>query len=177
VDPDLADSLLGFTSYVSVVPEPALLARLHHAGLLSEPDRLEAIERMAHLAVHTPDDGWINGSAWKILLTPADRAILFDKVRTELVPRLDTGEAWGDERDGDDDPVDSTLFGYEMAFEDEGDAETAQAFAEARDAYSQLPIKAGEDYLEMEDRLPLANTRVAPAPNTSRSIFDDIDSE
>jgi hypothetical protein len=177
VDPSLPASLLKFTFYVSVVPEPAMLARLHEAGLLSEEARLEAVDRMTDLAVDTPDDGWINGSAWKILLTPADRAMLFDKVRTELVPRLNTGCAWGDEREPDDDPVENALVGYEMAFEDEGDVETAQAFAEARDAYSQLPIKVREDYLEMEDRLPLAGTRPAPAPDTSRSIFDDIDGE
>ncbi len=177
VDPGLPASMLRFTSYVSVVPEPAMLARLHEAGLLSEEARLEAVERMADLAVDTPDDGWIKGPAWKILLTPADRAMLFDKVRAELVPRLDTGEAWGDERDGDDDPVDNALFGYEMAFEDEGDAETAQAFAEARDAYSQLPTRVRVEYLEREDQRPLADTRAAPARSTSRSIFDDIDAE
>ncbi len=154
-----------------------MLARLHQAGLLSEPARLEAVERMADLAVDTPDDGWIKGSDWKVLLTPSDRAMLFDKVRTELVPRLDTGDAWGDEREGDDDPVDNALFGYERAFEGEGDFETAQAFAEARDAYSQLPTRAREDYLEWEDRVPLAGARPAPAPNTSRSTFDDIDAD
>ena len=140
---------------------------------------LEAVERMADLAVNTPDHGWIRGSDWKILLTSGDRAMLFGKVRTELVPRLDTGEAWGDERDGDDDPVDDALFGYQMAFEDEGDLETAQAFEAARDAYAQLPIKAREDYPEPRSgaRAPLASTKLAPAPNMSRSIFDDIDAE
>jgi len=112
---------------------------------------------MADLAVNTPDHGWIRGSDWKILLTSGDRAMLFGKVRTELVPRLDTGEAWGDERDGDDDPVDDALFGYQMAFEDEGDLETAQAFEAARDAYAQLPIKAREDYPERVSFITVVN--------------------
>jgi hypothetical protein len=133
---------------------------------------------MAHLAVDTPDDGWTSASVWKVLLTSGDRARLLEKVRTELVPRLATSEGWGDdERDGDDDPVENSLWGYERAFEGEGDFETAQAFAEARDMYSQLPIRARQDYRDWEERAPLTGTNLAPAPNTSRSMFDDIDAE
>ena len=169
---------MNFTSYVYVVPQPGVLARLHQAGLLGESVRLQAVERMARLAVTTPDDGSIKGSAWKILLTPGDHARLMEKVRTDLVPGLETGEGWGDdERDEDDDPVESALFGYERAFEEEGDSETAQAFAEARDMYSQLPTKTHEEYTDWEDRAPLTGARLAPAPNTGRSIFDDIDAE
>ena len=47
-------SLVNFTSFVYAVPEPAVLARLHQAGLLSEPVRLQAVERMADLAVTHP---------------------------------------------------------------------------------------------------------------------------
>ncbi len=178
VDPGLPSSLVDFTSYVSVVSEPGVLARLHQAALLSEPVRRQAVEQMAHLAVNTPDDGWTRGSDWRVLLTSGDRARLFEKVRMELVPRLATGEGWGDdERDGDDDPVESSLRGYERAFEDEGDFETAQAFAEARDMYSQLPIRVRQDYRDWEERTPLTGTNLAPAPNTSRSIFDDIDAQ
>lgn len=155
VDPGLPGSLVCFTSYVNAVNEPATLARLHEAGLLSEQVRLQAVERMAHLAVTTPDDGWISGSAWKVLLTLGDRARLFEKVRTELVPRLETGDGWADaERDEDDDPVENALWGYELAFQAEGDFETAHAFAEAREWYSELPIRAAEEYSDWEKWAP-----------------------
>jgi conflict system STAND superfamily ATPase len=177
VDPDLPASLVNFTSYVYAVSEPGVLARLHRAGLLSESVRLQAVERMAHLAVTTPDDGWIQGPDWKVLLTPDDHTRLMDEVRDELVPRLESGYLWeGGERE-EDDPLESALQGYEIAFESQGDFETAQAFARARDMYSQLPPSARDDYGDWEDRAPLVNTRLAPAPNTSRSIFDDIDTE
>jgi hypothetical protein len=100
-----------------------------------------------------------------------------DKVRTELVPRPETLDGIGDgERDPDDDPVESALFGYRRAFEREGDFETAQGFEDACDAYSQLPPKSREDE-DYETRSPLTGTRLAPPPDTGRSIFDDIDEE
>lgn len=103
---------------------------------------------------------------------------LFEKVRTELVPRLETGDGWADaERDEDDDPVENALWGYELAFQAEGDFETAHAFAEAREWYSELPIRAAEEYSDWEKWAPLTGTRLAPPPNTSRSVFDDIDAE
>jgi hypothetical protein len=177
VDPGLPASLVDFTSYVVWVPEPGVLARLHQAGLLAESVRLQAVDRMAHLAVTTPDDGWIRGSAWKVLLTRDDRAKLFENVRTELAPRFETAEYWDDggERDEDQDPVEGALLGYERASKEEGDVETAQVFAWAWELHSQLPTREREDYRDLRDRRPLTGTRLAPAPTTSRSIFDDID--
>jgi hypothetical protein len=177
VDPDLPSSLCDFHSYVHWMPAPGMLARIHAAGLLTEQVRKQAIDRMAHLAVTTPDDGWLRDTAWKTLLTASDRAQLLDKVRTDLVPRLDTLDGIGDgERDPDDDPVESTLFWYQHAFEEEGDYESAQEFEWARDAYSQLPDKTREDD-DSQDRSPLASTRLAPPAENGRSIFDDIDEE
>jgi hypothetical protein len=177
VDPELPGDLVKFHSWVYAVPEPAVLARLQRAGLLIEQVRKQAVERMAYLAVDTPDDGWLEGYDWQTLLTPSDRVMLFDRVRTELVPRLETLDGVGDgERDPDDDPIESALAGYQRAFKREGDYETAEAFAEARDIYSQLPAKEREDY-DFQDRSPLASTRLAPPPDTGRSIFDDVDED
>lgn len=166
-----------YFSSVFATPEPAVLARLHQAGVLSEPVRLQAVERMAHLAVTTPDDGWLSDSAWKILLTPDDRAMLMEKVRTELVPRLATDDAWDCyERDPDDDPVEHALLGYKWAFENVSDFETAQAFADAYEMHSQLPAMTREDDSDWI-RGPLTDRKLAPPPDTGRSIFDDIAAE
>jgi hypothetical protein len=176
IDPELPGSLVNFTSFVSAVPEPAVLARLRRAGLLDEQVRLQAVDRMAYLAVKTPDDGWLRTQNWKILLTPADRARLMDKVRTDLIPRLETLDGIGHgERDPDDDPYESALLGYQLEFEKDGDFEAAEAFDLAREFYSQLPAK-DRDYGEyQEDPRPLARPGLAPPPGTDRSIFDDID--
>lgn len=134
---------------------------------------------MAHLAVTTPDDGWLNSQDWKILLTPADRATLIDKVRADLIPRLATLDGIGDgERDPEDDPIESALLGYEMAFENDGDFEAAQAFSFAREDHSQLRAKEDRDYdIDYRDPRPLASPTLAPPPHTDRSIFDDVDED
>jgi bifunctional DNA-binding transcriptional regulator/antitoxin component of YhaV-PrlF toxin-antitoxin module len=125
-----------FTSYLSVVSEPDVLARLHQAGLLSESLRLEAVERVAELAIVTPDSGWVRDDAWKILLTAHERATLMERVRTELVYQLEY--LLPEEREPGYDPVKTSLRGYKEAFESEGDHETARAFAEALRMYSSV---------------------------------------
>jgi hypothetical protein len=164
-----------FTSYLSVVSEPDVLARLHQAGLLSESLRLEAVERVAELAIVTPDSGWVRDDAWKILLTAHERATLMERVRTELVYQLEY--LLPEEREPGYDPVKTSLRGYKEAFESEGDHETARAFAEALRMYSELPEKSYDYPDDDADRRPLSGTRLAPPPDTGRSIFDDIDAE
>lgn len=173
VEPGLPHRLAAFKSFVEAAPEPSVLARLHQAHLLSEPVRLRAVKRMAHLAVETSDSGWIHLPAWEVLLTPGNRAQLMDTVRNMLVPRLSTGKGWLPEEREEDDPVERSLFDYQRAFEDAGDAETGSAFAEALDEFRELPIHPSEDYEpddDWYDRGPLA-----PQPKSDRSIFDDID--
>ena len=172
VDPALPGSLTGFGSYVRWMPEPEVLARFHQAGLLSEEERGKTVERMAVLAVRTPDDGWLKGPDWEILLTASDRAMLMDRVRTDLVPQLD--DVGDGEREADDDPIDNTLFWYERAFREAGDDETADAFELARDGYQRLPVRQSEEYDE-QYRSPLTRPGLAPEPDAGRSIFDDID--
>jgi hypothetical protein len=175
VDPDLPANMVHFISYLSVVSEPDVLARLHQAGLLSESLRLEAVERVAELAIVTPDSGWVRDDAWKILLTAHERATLMERVRTELVYQLEY--LLPEEREPGYDPVETSLRGYKEAFESEGDHETARAFAEALRMYSELPEKSYDYPDDDVDRRPLSGTRLAPPPDTGRSIFDDIDAE
>ena len=152
-----------------------VLARLHRVHLLSEPMRLRAVDRMAKLAAETPDSGWIRLPAWKVLLTPADRARLMDTVRNVLVPRLKNDDyVFPEERAEDDDPVESSLSDYRRAF---GDAEAGSVFAEALDAFRGLPIRSLEDYDPDDDWYNRSTTYrgpLAPQPETGRSIFDDI---
>jgi hypothetical protein len=81
------------------------------------------------------------------------------------------------EEDDDDDPVEQALFTYEKAFEDAGDPESAGAFDEARETYSQgKPSSSGtNESWEPGASTPWRNDDLAPPPTSDRSIFDDID--
>lgn len=176
VDPGMPYTMLGFGSFLYAVTEPGVLARLHRAGLLSEPVRCRAVERVTELAIDTPDSGWLTDKAWDILLTPRDRAVLMRKVREDLIPALEYTDWDQDDKESGHDPVEDSLNKYKEAFEKEGDHQAAAAFAEAARMRAEVPEKyydyddAGQGY-----RRPLTGTRLAPPSDTGRSIFDDID--
>jgi hypothetical protein len=138
---------------------------------------MQAVERMADLAVSTPDDAWVNSLDWEILLTADDRTMIMDKVRTDLVPLLDDlfGVA---ERERHDDPIDNALFRYEKEFSKAGDYDTASEFDSARDFYNQLPYREDdEEEYDYQGRSALTRSGLAPEPDAGRSIFDDIDED
>jgi hypothetical protein len=180
VDPGLQDLMLNFTSYLYPGNEPDVLARLRTAGLLSEPVRLRAVEHVAELAIETPDGGWLTGKAWEILLTPGERAALMQKVREDLIPGIGNADWLLDDEHKipDDDPVERTLRIYMDAFEKEGDYQTVAILAEALRVRAGVPVRY-YDYDDDEQGYsePLTSTRLAPPPDSGRSIFDDIDEE
>jgi hypothetical protein len=180
VDPGLPERLTDFTSFVNAVPEPDVLARLHRAHLLSERVRLNAVKRIAGLAVETPDAGWLHVPAWQVLLKPAERISLLDTVRTELVPRLGTYEdPLPGERADQDDPFEAALIEYRKAFTDAGDLRAAAAFDEAIEAFREQPIGSQEDYEPgagyNSGSFAGYGSALAPRPTAGRSVFDDID--
>jgi hypothetical protein len=176
VDPGLPDRMLKFTSYLAAVPQPGVLARLHRAGLLSEPARLRAVERVAELAVETPDADWLTETAWRILLTAGDRAALLQRVREELVPNLEDIDHWDDEGEPGFDPIGYYLNRYEHAFEEAGDHGTAKAFAKAARERASKPTRDDDDdYDDAEYAASAVDTRLVPPASSGRSIFDDID--
>ncbi len=173
VDPGLPEMMLGFTSYLNVVSEPDVLGRLHRANLLREPVRLRAVERVTELAIETPDSGWLTDDIWKLLLTPGERAALMQKVREVLVPALP--DLWLNVEEGDG-AIEESLDTYREEFEKEGDHEIAAAFEQAaRQCAEQAASPYDDEEAEQPYRRPIASTRLAPSPDSGRSIFDDID--
>ncbi|MCW2930390.1 MAG: hypothetical protein JWM19_1352 [Actinomycetia bacterium] len=179
VDPGLPGRMLNFTSFLDSVTEPDVLARLREAGLLSEHDRLQAVHRMAALAIETPDSGWLAGYAWKVLLEPHERAALLRRVREDLAPGLGDNVCYlSDGRQPGYDPIEQSLSDYEEAFEKDGDHETAALFAAAARKYAAQPVVIdGDDGWDIlpESRREIGDARLGPPVDTGRSIFDDID--
>jgi hypothetical protein len=170
--------MLNFSSFLNAAAEPDVLARLREAGLLSEQDRLQAVQRMAGLAIGTPDSGWLAGYAWRVLLEPHERAALMQRVREDLAPGLDDSVYHlSDGRQPHYDPIEESLNDHRETFDKDGDHETAAIFAAAARKYEALPVTDDDDGYteEPEFRSKTEDTRLASPLDTGRSIFDDID--
>ncbi|MEU9646130.1 hypothetical protein [Streptomyces sp. NPDC048188] len=184
-DPQLSETLVKFHSPAQYDTRTTVLARLHKAGLLTEDIRQRAVERMKELAVSGPDASWIEDTDWQkkvwhLLLTDEEREQLFKHVRQELVPTLvDVVGEWLEDATGDDDdPIESALFWYYLAFDERGDDDAAAEFDHARDFYnderrSRPPSNDGWEPDAVEDD---GGQRGRHQPSGSqRSLFDDID--
>ena len=163
-----------------------MLARLHQAHLLSEKIRLQAVERMAQLAVETPDAGWLHLPAWKVLLRPEERSELLNAVRTHFVSLFDSGDYWFADAREEDDPVERALLDYQRAFEDAGDPDVTYSIELALDVFRDVPTRSSDydpdGYWDPEweeraedDGYERRQSSLALPPTPGRSIFDDID--
>ncbi|WP_406436651.1 hypothetical protein OHB14_61765 [Streptomyces sp. NBC_01613] len=57
-EPDIVAHMAMFTSFLNVVDEPRLLARLKQANLVHPEDHQRIVKRVTKLAVESPDAGW-----------------------------------------------------------------------------------------------------------------------
>lgn len=192
VDPEFLAGLLEFYSYLDSHDQPAILARLHQAGLLPEAYRRRAIANVWELAVETPDAGWTHLQEWKILLTQDERDTLKEHVRKELIPNLDAIRSdWYVNRDSSDDDPDSyyylledALKHYKEEFSDIPSVSSVlvEAIERVRDDaaeeahesdYRGYARKSDDDDHAWPDSIPFNGQGF----NVSgRSIFDDLDS-
>jgi hypothetical protein len=179
-DAGMVARLLDFHSYLSIAPEPGVLARLKKLGKLAEPQRRRAIKNLSDLAVETPDADWLAAPEWAHLLTERERVQVMDRVREELVENLDEAlYAWRDGRapfiDADSyyDPLEGALIRYRDEFA--LDAVAVRKLDRALEEIGELRDDA-EQSAERPERPTLtpAETGVS-ARGSERSIFDDVD--
>jgi hypothetical protein len=179
-DPDFVERLLGFGSYLSIAPEPRVLARLRETGLLQESHRRTAIARASELAIETPDADWLDAPEWAVIASDGERREILERVRSDLIPSLrDDIDNWRMNRDSDQDPDDyfrpleETLERYAAALS--GDSAVVAELRAAIDEVNQLRHEANNDYQPPAAR-PFSLR--SPVPNSTggdRSTFDDVD--
>ncbi|MGW5210599.1 nSTAND3 domain-containing NTPase [Streptomyces sp. NPDC004051] len=174
--PNLPSRLTDLIPCVSDAPEPAVLARLRQKGALPEIYRRRVVENMGDLAVNCLDTSWITEQVWDQILTDSDRADIFRRVRTSLLPRLEEAirENWTSEwlRSGRvRNPLELSLRTYRFAFEVIGDSVTARFFRDALESF------LGDQQVEVSDgQGVLFAAPVVDASNKehSRSLFSDL---
>jgi hypothetical protein len=165
-------------SYLYAVSDVGVIVRLHEVDLLPESERVRHVDTIRHLAVETPDSGFMRKDV-RGLFTTQEYEDTLEYVRSTLLPNLEECiDNWG--FNCDDEPaqhfseLESALDDYKKAFSNEEasisyiDAgltkmnETIASLSESRG-----PRTREDDFYER--RGPLA------AADEARSIFDDVD--
>jgi hypothetical protein len=180
LDQDFIPRLLRFGSYLSVVPEPRVLARLHEGGLLADADRRNAVARASDLAVETPDADWLDAPEWKVLATESERGSILERVRDQLIPVLsDEVSNWRSNYPGDrepDDyyrPLEEALARYASALA--GDPRTLIELEAAIEEVQSLRFDDDSTYEPASAPHWATQSPVSDAGRSDRSIFDDVD--
>ncbi|MGW3455451.1 nSTAND3 domain-containing NTPase [Streptomyces albidoflavus] len=174
--PALPSRLTDLIPCVSDAPEPTLLARLQQKGALPETYRQRVVENMGYLAIDCLDTAWLTDQPWHQILTDSDRAVIFERVRTSLAPRLEEAirDNWTSKwlRSGRvGDPLTRSLQTYRSAFESIGDFGTARTFRHALETFlddRQVKVSEGQGVLFPESVVE------TPRTDLCRSVFSDL---
>ncbi|MFC9465137.1 nSTAND3 domain-containing NTPase [Streptomyces coelicoflavus] len=183
-DPQFVPQLTRLISFLDAIHESKVLARLHQAGLLSPEQHSRIREKVATLAVETPDAAWLRDPEWQILFSKSDEQYLLQRVREDLIPDLDwVLDVWRDNYPSDEEPsryystLQEQLRTYREAFDQ--DTEVADALDQAIAEVEETIDSSYNDYEPGPDEHPDIRGRInvsGQEHSRSRSIFDDIDS-
>jgi hypothetical protein len=172
-------SQLHVGSYLYAVSDVDVIVRLQEVGLLPESERLRHVDGIRHLAVDTPDSGFLREDL-RGLFTPKEYEDTLEYVRSQLLPNLEECIGnWSDNCNDDPDEyfseLKNTLRDYKEVFNEEETSiffidaglasidETIASLSESRSGRT----RGSDDFYGR--RGPQAVT------DESRSIFDDVD--
>ncbi len=170
-------TLLNFAGYRGVSWRPLLLARLHRAGVLPEPLRLQAVELLGRLAIEEFDNSWL-GVGVVGLFSESESSVLLMRFQDECLPVLDEFiDTSADGYDSEVSPAEryqfarDTVSAYLEVFDDPGvkcQLEDALARIEAR-------VASAEEDFNPPSRSSFAPARHVPSVASGRDEFDDVD--
>ncbi|WP_393096702.1 hypothetical protein [Streptomyces sp. LN325] len=173
-----------FTSFLSVVDEPRVLARLQQADLIEPAHHQLIVERVTKLAVESPDAGWTWLPEWKVLLSDTEREQLLSHVKLQLPSRF--GKILQDWRSNyNPDEADPQTHFEELEIELNRYQDVFADDADAVSAIEQALEKMNEAILTIDDELvpqgpdvaaPHGHSALPDAPY-GRNIFDDVDDD
>ena len=180
-NPDLLHEVSHPGLYLSAVPEVPLAMRLHELGLLPEEQRKTFVESVSEYALEGEDASALSDEEMRTLFTDAEYDELIQKLRFDLLPRLEAiWEGWE--------------YNYSPDYSPEEYMEPHLEFLRT------LSVEFGEDQSELEmlnyqlwlaeewiednqlesvGETPrqLEEIEATARPESRRSIFDDIDED
>jgi hypothetical protein len=174
-------SSLRLRSFLDVISDADLVARLHAFGLLPESERLRHVAELRSLAVGTPDAGFITEKVGDIL-TSEERDRIVAAVRDELLPDLAREiDTWEDNHDGKEDPA-SYFYRLQAALKQYREMLSHDALAvrqiesglkkvekSVNNLWSHMPPEREYDRDDYEPGIRGA------VSDDGRSVFDDVD--
>ena len=177
--PEVFDQIARPGLYLHAVSEVRLAERLHEVGLLPEEKRRQFVETVSKYAIDGEDTHALGDVGIRSIFTDEEREDLLERVRCQLLPRLDDVRShWEEEYQPDGSP-EEYMQQLLDSFNTLGDA-----FAD--DPFAMLIIEREVDTVQewIADNTPqewerkprtLGSVETRTLPQSARSIFDDID--
>ena len=165
--------------FLDTVPEVRLAERLHEFGLLPEEKRKKFVETVSSYAIEGEDTYALNNVGIRAIFTDEEHDELLERVRSELLPRLDdVRRDWEGNHSSDERPeehMQQLLTSFDTLEDVFADDEFAMRIIEREIEATQEWI--AENTPEEPERSPrtLGSVETAAPPQSVRSIFDDID--
>ncbi len=178
-NPGLIDQVSRPGLMLSAMSEVDLAVRLHELELLPEANRKVFVDTVSKYAVDGDDMRALRNQDIRGLFTDDEHAALVERVRKELVPRLDrVREKEQDHYSRDrsaDDHIESLLEGFEILKETFADDVTAIGLIDEQ--IEEAKSWASENDHEITSMPPrtLGAAAIVERQQGHRSIFDDVD--
>ena len=179
--PDLLDRVSEPGLYLDTVPEVRLAERLHEFGLLPEDKRKKFVETVSNYALEAQDADALDDEGIRTLFKDDEFEHLRERVRTELLPRLDdVRQDWESNHRSDDPPeehMQQLLESFETLKKCFGNDESATKIIDREIRHTNEWI--GEHTPEEPKKSPrmLGKVEASDKPHSARSLFDDIDAD
>lgn len=178
-NPDLLDQVSEPGLFLDTVPEVRLAKRLHQFGLLPEEKRKKFVETVSTYALDGQDGDALDDDGIQSLFTSEEFEELVQRVRTELLPRLDDVRREWESNHSAGEPPDEHMQQLleffssvkERFMDDEGTVKLIDRQIERTNEW------IDENTPEEPERSPrkLGKIETPAESRSARSIFDDID--
>jgi hypothetical protein len=179
--PDLLDRVSEPGLFLDTVTEVRLAERLHEFGLLPEDKRKKFIETVSNYALEGQDADALGDEGIRSLFKDDEFEHLRERVRTELLPRLDDVRQEWESNHRSDDPPEGHMQQLIESFET-----LKKCFSDDESAITIIDqeIRRTNDWIgeytpEEPKRSPrkLGKVEASDKPHSARSLFDDIDAD
>jgi hypothetical protein len=179
---DLRDRVAEPGLFLSAVPEVRLAERLYEFGLLPDDKRKKFVETVSNYTLTGQDTDALHDKGIQNLFKEDELEHLRKRVRIELLPRIaDVRQEWESDFNSDDSPEDhmqALLDSFQTLKEYFEDDENAVELIdrEIQNTNEWIEDQTPEEEPERSPR-KLGTVEASDKPQSTRSIFDDIDAD